>query len=144
MVTGVFSIAIWARKVLSISERSRRLTEWIVAPQSTSCSNNARRDISTLLKGIRALPAEDEGQRSLIDGELNYFKGNAVRMDYVSFRTRSLFVGSGVIEATCKNVIGKRMKQSGMHWSVRGANCIAALRCAILSGRFDSTFPEAA
>jgi hypothetical protein len=51
-----------------------------------------------------------------------------------------LFVGSGVIEAACKNVIGKRLKQSGMHWSLNGANNIIALRCAVLSGGFDNFF----
>ena len=45
--------------------------------------------------------------------------------------------GSGIIEAGCKNVIGKRLKQSGMEWSVRGANSIIALRCSTLSNRID-------
>lgn len=39
-----------------------------------------------------------------------------------------LFVGSGVIEAGCKTVIGSRLKQSGMFWTVQGANAIIALR----------------
>jgi hypothetical protein len=33
--------------------------------------------------------------------------------------------------------IGERLKQSGMHWTVRGADAIIALRCARLSGRFE-------
>ena len=48
-----------------------------------------------------------------------------------------LFVGSGVIEAGCKTVIGSRCKQSGMFWSVRGANAILALRCCQFNGRFE-------
>ena len=68
--------------------------------------------------------------------KINYFKDNATRMQYADFKKQGLFVGSGVIEAGCKNVIGKRLKQSGMHWSVRGANAIIALRCAILSRVF--------
>ena len=67
---------------------------------------------------------------------MNYFKDNAKRMQYKYFKGKGYFVGSGVIEAGCKNVIGKRLKQSGMHWSVRGANAIIALRCSILSGKF--------
>jgi len=58
-------------------------------------------------------------------------------MQYADFKRQGLFIGSGVIEVDCKNVIGKRLKQSGMHWTVRGANAIIALRCAILSGEFD-------
>ena len=69
--------------------------------------------------------------------EIGYFEGNIDRMRYAEYKKMGLFIGSGVIEAGCKNVIGKRLKQSGMRWSVRGANDIIALRCSILSDRFD-------
>jgi hypothetical protein len=68
---------------------------------------------------------------------INYFLENAERMKYKYFKEKGFFIGSGVIEAGCKNVIGKRLKQSGMHWSVRGANAILSLRCSIMSGDFD-------
>jgi hypothetical protein len=54
-----------------------------------------------------------------------------------AFRRDHLFVGSGVIEAACKTVIAKRLKQSGMFWTLRGANAIIALRCSRLSRRFE-------
>ena len=56
-------------------------------------------------------------------------------MNYPLFRRQHLFVGSGVIEAGCKAVIGQRLKQSGMFWTVNGANAILALRCSNLNGR---------
>ena len=59
-------------------------------------------------------------------------------MRYPSFRKQGLFIGSGVIEAGCKTVIAQRLKQSGMFWTVGGANAIVALRCARLSGRFEN------
>jgi Uncharacterised protein family (UPF0236) len=68
--------------------------------------------------------------------EVNYFEKNAERMRYPKFRSQHLFVGSGVIEAGCKTVIGSRTKQSGMFWTVRGANAILALRCCQFNGRF--------
>jgi hypothetical protein len=46
-------------------------------------------------------------------------------------------VGSGVIEAGCKTVLG-RLKRSGMFWTVRGANAIIALRCSHISGKFEN------
>jgi len=58
-------------------------------------------------------------------------------MRYSSFKEKGLFVGSGVIEAGCKTVIGKRLKQSGMRWSVEGTNSIIGLRCAVYSNKFD-------
>lgn len=69
--------------------------------------------------------------------EIGYFEKNKHRMRYHEFRQKGLFIGSGVIEAGCKSIIGQRLKQSGMHWSVRGANSIIALRCCIESGRFE-------
>ena len=42
-----------------------------------------------------------------------------------------------VVEGGCKNIVASRLKRGGMHWTVAGANAIMALRCAILSNRFD-------
>ena len=64
-----------------------------------------------------------------LDTALGYFENNAPRMRYHWFRQCGLFVGSGVVEAGCKSVIGQRLKLSGMHWSVNGASAIATLRC---------------
>ena len=62
---------------------------------------------------------------------------NQTRMDYPRFREQGLCVSSGVVEAGCKVVIGTRLKRSGMHWTVAGADAIIALRCCKLSGRFE-------
>ena len=93
-------------------------------------------DIQGLTSEMSRLIADNPGKQEDIERKINYFKENADRMKYKYFKGRGFFVGSGVIEAGCKNVIGKRLKQSGMHWSVRGANAIIALRCAVLSGKF--------
>jgi hypothetical protein len=67
-----------------------------------------------------------------------YFLDNRARMRYAAFRKAGLCTSSGVVEAGCKSVIGTRLKRPGMHWSVRGANAITALRCTVLSNRFDA------
>ena len=82
--------------------------------------------------------------RKTIRIEADYFDTNRDRMRYPEFRKKSLFVGSGVIEAGCKTVIGSRLKQSGMFWTVRGANAIIALRCCCLSGKFEAYWEERA
>jgi hypothetical protein len=67
--------------------------------------------------------------------EITFLKVHKELMRYNQFRKQGLFVGSGVVEAGCKSLIGQRMKHSGMEWSVRGADAIIALRCVIKSGR---------
>jgi hypothetical protein len=46
--------------------------------------------------------------------EIDYLKNNRARMDYLRYRNQGWFIGSGVVEAGCKHVIGQRLKQSGM------------------------------
>ena len=70
--------------------------------------------------------------------ELGYFLNNAPRMRYHWFRSRGLFVGSGVVEAGCKTVVSQRLKQSGMHWSIAGADPIITLRCALASSQWET------
>lgn len=94
-------------------------------------------NISRLVsKAGRQLPASAKAKKAMIK-QLRYFEKNALQMRYAEFRNAKFFVGSGVVEAGCRTVIGERLKQSGMRWSVRGANAIIALRCCILSGRFE-------
>jgi hypothetical protein len=71
------------------------------------------------------------------DKALAYFETNAHRMRYAHFRSLGMFVGSGVVEAGCKAVIGQRLKLSGMRWTVSGAASIATLRCQDASDRWD-------
>jgi hypothetical protein len=85
-------------------------------------------DINGIEAAVREYPLEgirkDEAGK-----ELGYFLNNAPRMRYRWFRSRGLFAGSGVVEASCKTIVGQRLRQAGMHWTVAGADAIIALRC---------------
>lgn len=93
--------------------------------------------IEKLVDAIASLHSSNPEVAEKIRIEADYFRRNADRMRYPKFRAQHLFVGSGVIEAGCKAVIGSRLKRSGMFWTVRGANAILALRCCHLNGRFE-------
>ncbi len=81
-------------------------------------------------------------QDQAVGEELRYFVGNVQRMQYRTFRRQGFFIGSGVIEAGCKTVIGSRCKQSGMFWGKPGAENILALRCIHSSRRLDQFWKE--
>jgi hypothetical protein len=74
-----------------------------------------------------------------VEKELHYFTTNVKRMQYGTFRRQGYFIGSGVIEAGYKTLIGARCKQSGMFWGKPGVEHILALRC-INASRRDDTF----
>lgn len=93
--------------------------------------------IESLAKSLRAVHTDNEKLAQDIDNGAEYFERNAERMRYPTFRARGLFVGPGVVEAGCRTVVGKRLKCSGMFWSLPGANAILALRCCLPSRRFE-------
>ena len=101
----------WARQLL------RDKVEQLIAATRKECGGTARAEA--------------------VEKELGYFVRNVERMQYGTFRSRGFFIGSGVIEAGCKTVIGARCKQSGMFWGVPGAENILALRCIRTSRRLD-------
>lgn len=86
----------------------------------------------TRKEALRLNLAED------LEKTLAYFQNNISRMQYATFRAKGFFIGSGVIEAGCKTIIGSRCKQSGMFWSIPGATHVLAFRCIHASHRANS------
>jgi hypothetical protein len=95
-------------------------------------------NVDEVISAMTRLRPATPAQRDELRRNIAYFQINALRMRYDTFRRQGSFVGSGVIEAGCKTIAGRRLKQSGMRWTVRGANAIIALRCCELSGRWES------
>jgi hypothetical protein len=83
-----------------------------------------------------------EAYAPAVEQALHYFVTNVSRMQYGTFRAAGYFIGSGVVEAGCKTVIGGRCKQSGMFWSESGAENILALRCIHSSRRLDDFWKQ--
>ena len=73
---------------------------------------------------------------------IGYFENNQARMLYGTFRAKGYFIGSGVVEAGCKTVIGQRVKQSGMRWSEPGAENVLSIRCAVMNGDFETFWDQ--
>ena len=72
-----------------------------------------------------------------IEAELKYLQRNRRKMNYFELQQNKLPIGSGVVEAACKNLIGARMKKSGMRWTINGGQTVLTLRSLILSNRWE-------
>jgi hypothetical protein len=86
--------------------------------------------------------AARNGTAAAVETELGYFVNNVARMQYGTFRSKNFFIGSGVIEAGCRSLIGKRCKQSGMFWSEGGAEKVLAFRCIHASHHTDDFWKD--
>jgi hypothetical protein len=120
-----------ARQLFPLAKAERE--HWVTIEQD----NLDEGKIEELVRSLRSIRVSDPDLAEEILTQAEYFEKNAERMRYPKFRGQHLFVGSGVIEAGCKTVIGLRLKRSGMFWTVRGANAILALRCCQMNGEFE-------
>ena len=109
--------------------RGGRATAWA----TSRCAELDTGELPALLRALGRAAATCPPVRT----DLDYFRRNRERMRYPAFHAAGLCTSSGVVEAGCKVAVGTRLKRAGMHWTVRGANSIIALRCNRLSGRFE-------
>jgi len=112
----------------ALAKRRYRLwRKWLLKDKITEVIAQAKTDLPT-----------QKLARKLAQKQIAYFARNQARMLYQTFRRAGYFIGSGVVEAGCKVVVGQRLKQSGMLWSLKGAAHLLTIRCALLSGWFET------
>ena len=131
---GILRTALTASSATLIEKSGSSHPEWLAARRADLDAG----EIETLVTATeRHLPQLPDDTANDTAKALGYFKTNAHRMRYAYFREHGMFVGSGVVEAGCKSLVGQRLKLSGMRWNIPGATAILTLRCHQASGRFD-------
>lgn len=98
--------------------------------------------VETLIQEAKALLPKDPNSKKDARTQIGYFEKNKAHMQYAQYRQQHLFIGSGVVEAACKTLVGARLKQSGMEWTIRGANAVLALRSVVLSNRMEQYWED--
>lgn len=78
-------------------------------------------------------PGTRGNKRKALDGLIRYVSLHKQWMKYPQYRQRGWQIGTGMMEATCKQLVGIRLKGPGMHWSERGALAVTALRAQSLN-----------
>jgi hypothetical protein len=92
------------------------------------------RDVGCMvISEIRAWKPKTKEGRELRERELGYFQENAQRMRYKTFLDKGYTIGSGVIESGCRQVVGQRLDQAGMHWRQGTAQAVLAIRAHLRS-----------
>jgi hypothetical protein len=123
----------WSAGKAVLDHDKKKLNKW--ADRRRKELDNGK--VEKVIKAIRKLSPSTNSSREICEKTIAYFEKNKERMRYNVFKRRGFFVGSGVLEAGCRAVIGQRLKQSGMHWTVDGANNIISLRCCFFSNRWE-------
>ena len=123
---SLLSVALYGEGTAWAKRRYRLWKKWLLKDKVADIISQASEDLP-----------QEAGTRKLAKVQIGYLERNRSKMLYRTFRTAGYFIGSGVVEAGCKVVVGQRLKQSGMLWSRQGAEHLLAIRCALLSGWFE-------
>ena len=145
----------WATEIVDLyhaREHLAKLGKFVYGPTSAEAKSWAAArseqldagDVEAVITSMKRLRPRQHNVREEVRKAIDYFQTNKERMRYAKFRSQGLFVGSGVVEAGCKTIIGLRLKQSGMRWTVNHANAIIALRCCQLSRRWEEFWEQRA
>ncbi|MCY4462901.1 MAG: hypothetical protein OXC26_21280 [Albidovulum sp.] len=123
----------------------RHATEYMSKAPKELCPDKAKREtrlreLRSRLKagGVAEIIGELEPHRERGEAVakcIDYFKGNRERMRYDSCRKRGLQIGSGVVESSRQHIVGLRLKRHGSRWTLKGANGMPAIKCALANMR---------
>jgi hypothetical protein len=75
--------------------------------------------------------------RAALDELTSYFAAHTERLNYCHRLSTGQSIGSGMVEGAAKNLIGRRLKQTGARWDVGNANNMAQLCCLTYSDHWD-------
>ena len=84
------------------------------------------RELSSLLLGEL-----QEAERESVESLLKYFRKNSERLGYCARLAAGRSIGSGQVEGACKNLVGRRLKQTGACWRLERANKMTVI-CGLL------------
>ena len=116
-------------------DSSAQATAWVEAQQKLWSEGN----LLAFFHNVRLLYPRGQPLPTPVRQAVLYLFHQRKRMRYAYFRHLGLPIGSGTVEAACKVVVQARLVQSGMRWSRNGAQAMLALRCVLLSDRWQQT-----
>jgi hypothetical protein len=116
---------LWAAANRRFGEQTARARAWVSA-----------RRVSLLRRGASGLLAELAG--SQWSGVRGYFEPHRDHTPYAGRLRSGQSIGSGLVEGACKQVIGRRLKQTGARWKVRRVERMATLCAVQASDQWDA------
>lgn len=91
--------------------------------------------VDWILTDLRLWEPQGVAAQELRAEQLHFLEANQGRMRYGTYLEQGYYVGSGVVESSCKRVVQSRLHEAGMHWREHTAEAVLAIRAYLLSDR---------
>jgi hypothetical protein len=92
--------------------------------------------ISGLRKRLRTEKLSRQ-RREVVRSAVEYLSNNREHMRYDEYLAAGYPIGSGVAEGACRHLVKDRMEQTGMRWTVEGAQAMLHVRALYLNGQWE-------
>jgi hypothetical protein len=126
---------LWVVGRLVFGEGTQAAHEW-VQQQLDRLMGGKVEEVIAALSELSSVDSESSDVMDKIHSNITYFTNNKDRMRYNEYVEKGYHIGSGTVESACKHVVGQRLKQAGMRWSVEGADAILQLRILRKNGEW--------
>lgn len=122
-------------KIADAAFKSVQLKEWCAQREAELDAG----EVAAVITALNGLTLREKTKKQMRDKAVRYFRNNASHTRFAESRAKGLFVGSAVVDAGCRTVVGARIKQSGMQWTVKAGQNIVTLLCLMLSASWESS-----
>ena len=101
--------------------------------------------VGTIIGGLRQMLTKKQdqltkAQKKTLKKTITYFDNHRHMMHYDVYLKKGYPIATGVVEATCGSLVKDRMEQSGMRWSINGAQAVLAQRAVVKNGDWNDFF----
>ena len=92
--------------------------------------------ISGLRRRLKAEKLSSQ-RREVVRSAVEYLENNKVHMRYDEYLAAGYPIGSGVAEGACRHLVKDRMEQTGMRWTMEGAQAMLNVRALYLNDQWE-------
>ena len=101
--------------------------------------------VGYLIGGLRQMLTKNQDrltqpQKKALKKTIIYFDNHQHMMHYDVYLKKGYPIATGVVEGTCGSLVKDRMEQSGMRWSINGAQAVLAQRAVVKNSDWNDFF----
>lgn len=139
VIADIWHVAgyLWAAGTALYGETSPKRDVWVEQKLRALLTRPPRRVLGGL-RQIRTKSRLCKAQKTALDKAITYFDNHLHMMDYATYLAKGYPIGSGLIEGLCNSLVNDRMEQSGMRWSIKGAEAMLRQRATYKNGDWDT------
>ena len=99
--------------------------------------------VGYVIGGLRQIQTKNkdhltDAKDQVLATTITYFENHRHMMDYAAYLNKGYPIATGTVEGTCGSLVKDRMEESGMRWSIAGAQAVLEQRAVVKNGDWNA------